>query len=196
MSQPQTTFADLVTRLRAGDATAAEELVRLYESSIRREIRCRMSDPRLRRVFDSMDICQAVMSSFFARAAAGQFDLQRPEQLLQLLRGMARKKLAHHARQQQAARRDVRKVEALGGEVDSPGPDATPSRIVAGRDMLSQVMKRLNGDEQQVAQLRSQGYEWEQIADQLGGTSEARRKQLARALDRVTRELGLEGDDD
>jgi len=41
-----------------------------------------------------------------------------------------------------------------------------------------------------VADLRGQGYEWAEIAAQLGGTAEARRKQLARALDRI--ELALE----
>jgi hypothetical protein len=31
------------------------------------------------------DICQSVMASFFVRAAAGQFNLERPDELIRLL---------------------------------------------------------------------------------------------------------------
>ena len=52
---------------------------------VRFEARLRLTDPRLRRQYDSLDICQSVLASFFVRAAAGQYDLDRPEQLLKLL---------------------------------------------------------------------------------------------------------------
>ena len=42
-----------------------------------------------------------------------------------------------------------------------------------------------------LAERRVLGRTWEEIAQELGGTPEGRRKQLARALDRVMRELGL-----
>ena len=75
------TFADFLRRVRAGDEQAAAELVRRYESAVRVEVRMRLADSRLRRVLDSMDLCQSVLASFFIRAAAGQYDLERPEQL-------------------------------------------------------------------------------------------------------------------
>jgi RNA polymerase sigma-70 factor (ECF subfamily) len=52
-------------------------------------------------VFDSMDICQSVLASFFVRAAAGQYDLQEPGQLIALLFRMARHKLAHQVARQE-----------------------------------------------------------------------------------------------
>ena len=61
----------LLTRLRAGDEEAAVELVRRYELAIRVAIRTNLSDPRLRRQFDSLDVCQSVFASFFKNAAAG-----------------------------------------------------------------------------------------------------------------------------
>src|SRR5947209_14849908 len=102
---------ELFGRLRAGDAEAAAELFRRYEPAIRRRVRVwlRLQDPRLRRVFDSMDICQSVLASFFLRAAAGQYDLEEPGQLIALLFRMAQHKLAHQVARQQAARRDVRR---------------------------------------------------------------------------------------
>jgi RNA polymerase sigma-70 factor (ECF subfamily) len=196
MSEPDT-FRDLIRRVRGGDNRAAEELVRQYEKVIRLEVRCRLSDPRLRRVFDSMDVCQAVLGSFFVRAAAGQYDLERPEQLVHLLKAMARRKLAFQARLQRAARRDVRRVEAPEHDGwDGAGPDPTPSRVVVGKDLLEQVQRRLTVEERQLAERRAQGREWADIAAELGGTPAARRKQLSRAMDRVAQELGLETRDE
>ena len=63
-------IAELIGRVRDGDARAAEELVRRYEPLIRREVRFRLHDSRLRRVFDSMDVCQPVLASFFLISAA------------------------------------------------------------------------------------------------------------------------------
>src|SRR5437588_6308118 len=96
-------YTAFVRRVRAGDQEAAAELVRRYEPEIRLEVRTwlRLRNPRLRRVFDSMDVCQSVLGSFFVRAAVGEFDLERPEQLIRLLVGMARNKLAERVRHHQ-----------------------------------------------------------------------------------------------
>jgi RNA polymerase sigma-70 factor (ECF subfamily) len=185
---------DFIRRVRGGDEQAAEELVRLYEPEIRREIRgwLRLRDPRLRRIFDSMDICQSVLASFFVRAAVGQFDLHEPRQIVQLLVAMARNKLAQQVRFHKRQRRDIRRSE---GNEPLPGwavaPQETPSQLVSRRELLEMVRTRLSTDERQVADLRARGYDWSAVAAELGGTSEGRRKQLDRAIDRVERELGL-----
>src|ERR1043166_5920283 len=100
MMQDPSSFADLIRRVRTGDADAATEIVREYEPAIRRSLRLRL-DPRLRRTADSMDICQAVLCSFFVRAASGQYELETPEQLLKLLATMARHKAQKVRRDQQ-----------------------------------------------------------------------------------------------
>lgn len=187
------TFADLIARVRAGDEQAATDLVRQYEPLVRREIRLHLEDRRLSRLFDSLDVCQEVMASFFVRAAAGQYDLDEPSQVLRLLVTMARNKLASAARRERQQRRDIRRnaggQDALN-ELAAAGP--TPSQLVAGRELLIEMRRRLTEDERQLADLRSQGMGWPDIAGQLGGTPQARRVQLNRAMDRVLRELGLE----
>src|SRR5690242_7706534 len=100
-----TTFEELMRRVRAWDQDAATELVRRYEAAIRRAVRLRLADSRLGGLFDSMDICQSVLGSFFVRAASGQYDLETPEKVLGLLVAMARNKLASLARRQGARRR-------------------------------------------------------------------------------------------
>src|SRR5271165_4547447 len=93
-------FRKLIERVRAGEQEAASDLVRQYEPEIRRAVRLRLTDPRLHRFVDSMDICQSVLANFFVRVHAGQFELDRPEQLLRLLVTMARNRLYDQARRQ------------------------------------------------------------------------------------------------
>jgi RNA polymerase sigma-70 factor (ECF subfamily) len=189
-------FQDLIRRVRAGEGKAASELVRRYEPTIRREVRLRLRDPRLRRMFDSMDVCQSVLGSFFIRAAAGQYELNSPQHLQRLLVTMARNKVVKQVHRQRAARRDHRRTAADPVQViDLAAPDASPSRYVAARDLLREAQERLSAEERRLAELRSQGMEWADIARELGGTAGGRRKQLDRALDRVARELGLEEED-
>ena len=186
-------FVDLIGRLRVGDARAAEELVRAYEPAIRMEVHCRLRDPRLRRAFDSMDVCQSVLASFFVRAAAGEFDLEQPDQLRKLLVGMARKKLFFQVRKQRAQRRDVRRLEPIiRDDAAAATTDPSPSRLCEAKDLLHSFQQRLTPQERQLSDLRAQGWDWLDIAAQVGGTPSGRRKQLTRAINRVARELGLD----
>jgi RNA polymerase sigma factor (sigma-70 family) len=194
-------FPALIARVRAGDELAAAELVRRYEPAIRRAARVRMVDTRLNRLLDSMDICQSVLASFFVRAALGQFDLETPDQLLRLLATMARNKLAGQAKGHRAARRDFRRNEAAPGDRNDEagggaewiaGPDPTPSRDLAARELLEEALRRLSPEEKRILDCRVQGGHWAEVAAELGSSPEALRKRLARAVDRVAHELGLD----
>jgi RNA polymerase sigma-70 factor (ECF subfamily) len=188
-------FAEFIRRIRLGDERAAEELVRRYEPEIRLEIRTRLRlrDQRLRRVFDSLDVCQSVLASFFVRAAVGEFDLDDPSQLVRLLVGMARNKLAERVRHHHRQGRDVRRLDGLAaGEAVVAAADESPSQTVAGRELLAKFRERLSPEERQMADLRSKGFDWAAVAVELGGTPEARRKQLTRAVARVGEELGID----
>jgi RNA polymerase sigma factor (sigma-70 family) len=186
-----TSFADLVARLRAGDQSAAAELVRRYEPAIRAAARSRMADTRLRRLFDSVDVCQTVLASFFARMVLGQYQLNSPDDLVKLLVGMARNKLITQVNRHQAGVRDYRRTEAVDDAAaprPAPGtPD--PARQAAATDLLAEVYRRLSPAERRLVELRQQGMEWAAIAAAVGGTAQALRKQHARAVARVAEEL-------
>jgi RNA polymerase sigma factor (sigma-70 family) len=186
-------FDDLIRRVRAGDQEAANVLVKSYEPFIRRAVRFRLADARLGTLLDSMDICQSVLASFFIRAASGQYELQTPGQLLKLLTAMARNKLNSQARKQHAQRRDARRVDS-GGQDAGQFVDArvSPNVEVDARDLLQEVHRRLAPDERRVLELRNQGRDWATIAADLGGGAEALRRKLSRALDRVSKQLGLD----
>jgi RNA polymerase sigma-70 factor (ECF subfamily) len=187
-------FLLLIQRVRAGDQDAATELVRQYEPAIRRAVRFQLRDSRLRRALDSMDVCQSVMGSFFARAALGQFEIDKPEQVLRLLVTMARNKLATQARKPHIRRQETGGLEpGEAAKVAEPvSPDITPSRQAAGRDLLEAFRNRLSDDERELADQRAAGREWGEIAAARGESAEALRKRLARALDRVSQQLGLD----
>jgi RNA polymerase sigma-70 factor (ECF subfamily) len=186
-------FAEFLRRIRSGDEEAAAELVRRYEPLIRREVRMRLTDPRLCRLFDSGDICQSVLLSFFVRAATGQYRLEQPRDLRNLLVAMAQNKLVsrsrRHRREGRGPMTAINPQQTLDALVDG---HPCAERITIARDLLVQVRQRLTEDERSLAELRGQGCSWPEVAAQVGGTSEARRKQLARGLDRVMHELRLD----
>jgi RNA polymerase sigma factor (sigma-70 family) len=186
-------FEELIRRVRAWDQEAAAELVRRYEPAIRRAVRVRLAGARLGNLLDSMDICQSVLKSFFVRAASCQYDLETPEQVLKLLTAMARNKLGSQARKQHALRRDNRRASAIGDEGSRlVAPGDSPSAATVVRDLQQEVRRRLTPDEWRLLELKNQGHDWAEIAAQVGGLPETLRKKLARAIDRVVAELGLD----
>ncbi|HEX5269054.1 MAG TPA: sigma-70 family RNA polymerase sigma factor [Gemmataceae bacterium] len=192
MSQ-RNSFIDFLRRVRAGDEGAAVELVRLYEPAIRREVRLRLTDPAVTRLVDSVDVCQSVLRSFFVRARAGQYDLDSPADLLRLLVRMARNKAINQARRVRARPADACREPGGPEALDSlAGSAPAPGAVLADRDLLAAVFERLTEEERRLAELRGEGCNWAEVSARLGGTPDARRKQLSRALDRVTRQLGID----
>lgn len=192
MCRETSRFIEFIARIRGGDEAAAADLVSRYEPMIRREVRMRLLDSRLRRVLDTADICQSILASFFVRAAAGQYDLDDPHALLKLLLGMARNKTAQAARGQYRQRRDAKRQRGFeDGEEHFDRGARTPSELVARGEILARMEELLTEEERELARLRRDGYSWMEIANQLGGTPNARRMQLDRAADRVCHELGL-----
>src|SRR5256714_14194111 len=186
-------FEGLLYRVRGGDSEAAFELVRRYESAIRVAVRTHLSDPALRQQFDSVDICQSVLASFFVRAAAGQYDLHEPGQLVALLRRMAHNKLAMQVRSQHQQRRDVRRVSSISTTLAMPADkNPGPEQQAVHRDLLSRAYALMDPEVRRIADCRAGGTAWEEIATRLGGTAEARRKQFQRAMDQIAQTLEIE----
>jgi RNA polymerase sigma-70 factor (ECF subfamily) len=188
-------FQELMQRVRRGEEAAAVELLRRYEAPLRHVIHVRLVDARLRRLLDSVDICQSVLASFFVRAALGQYELNQPADLLKLLATMARNKLIDQARRPGVEGQVERQVplDKLP-ERALTSPEGTPSQQAVLHELVHEVRRRLPPQERQLLDLRNQGMEWAAIAAQVGGHSEALRKRLSRAIDLVAAELGLEKD--
>jgi RNA polymerase sigma factor (sigma-70 family) len=190
-------FRELIRRVRDRDQDAAHELATRYESAIRRVVRIHLRDVRLRQVLDSMDICQSVLASFFVRTALGEYELESPEQLINLLAAITRNKLRNQVNRMRAQRRDIRKAVAMDEDgVVVADRASDPAEQASAREILQKVYERLDPAERYLAEQRSIGRTWPELADELGGTDVALRKKLTRALNRVMAELGLDENPD
>jgi hypothetical protein len=77
-----------------------------------------------------------------------------------------------------------------GGDCVDPSP--SPSDEVSGKELLEAFRIRLSDEERYLADQRSRGRPWAEIAAEVGGKPDALRVRLERAVDRVARELRLE----
>ena len=185
-------FSTYVARLRAGDQAALEELVARYTPVIKLEARMRLRSPHLRAVLDSMDVCQSVLKSFFLRAAAGQFDIDRPDDLRKLLVQMTCNKSLEAARHEYAQKRDARRSVELGDEAHQVSGGDDPVGEVEWQELLIRGRQMLSAEERQLSEARAAGQTWDEIAATMGGTPDKLRMQFSRAQDRIAEALGLE----
>ena len=190
--ESSTDFARLFDQIQSGDEAAARELVQKYEKELLREVRRRLRDPTLRRVLDSMDICQSVLANFFPRAADRQFALRSPEDLKGLLIEMVKNKICDHARAQKTQKRDTQRMHSQSvDELALADSDETPSMVLSKKEALERVRERLSPAELQIAELWCDGQSWESISARIRESPEALRKRFERAIKRVRAELGL-----
>lgn len=187
-------FSDLISKVRARDDKAAAELFQRYEPELKRIVRIRLTSPQLRRVLDSGDICQSVFCNLYLRLASGQFELSSPGELLRLLASMALNRVNDKARHHLAQKRGSGQAQAWLPEhlAQLHSPTGGPEREASFRDLYQQTLSLLDEDERQLAVLRGQGMEWQEIAVERGEQPDALRKRLGRALDRVAKQLDLD----
>jgi hypothetical protein len=107
---------------------------------------------------------------------------------------MARNKVRDEARRQRASRRDRRCLERV--------PDSrleaildhspSPSKIVAGHELIREIYNHLSSEERYLAEQRALGRPWAALASESHASPDSLRKKLTRAIDRVSRQLGLD----
>ncbi|QEG21705.1 RNA polymerase sigma factor [Mariniblastus fucicola] len=183
-------FTSLMDKARSGDSEAAQKLVQLYEPEIRRAARMRLTDSKLRRIVDSIDICQSVFGKFFETAQSPKgIDLKKPEQLLGLLVTMTRNRVVDEHRHQTAQKRNAGDgvVEAAANLLvsDDPGPKTE----IEMKDMLAKVRSRFTAEELEIADLRGEGLTWDEVAKRLQVSADSCRKRLERGIERVREEM-------
>jgi RNA polymerase sigma factor (sigma-70 family) len=188
------TFPRMMRLVQQGDQEAAARLVKQFEPKIHTAIRRLLMFNHLRREFDAQDISQIVLATFFARKLAMTCNLKNSDALARLLVRMAKNKIRDEVRKMRAGRRDHRRLEPGQAEYVLEAlaqRNANPSKIVAIRELVREVLERLSDDERMLAEKRSQGVNWVAIANEHGESPEALRKKLARAVERVRYQLDL-----
>jgi RNA polymerase sigma factor (sigma-70 family) len=186
-------FEDLMGRVQLGEPQAWDELVRGYGKMIQMMIRCRLTNRQHRRLLDSMDLLQSVFANFYVGVAAGQFKLKTEEDLKKLLMKITSNKITSWARKQQAARRNPQRLQCDDpNQAEGIDSAPSPSQVVANKELVQEIRRRMSAAEQQLMELRLANFSWEEIAGKSGSTPDQARMQYNRAIERVKRELGIE----
>src|SRR2546425_10436683 len=103
-------LSDFLARIRAGDESAARELLTRYEAQVRLVVRRQL--PRLLRSrFDSLDFLQSVWGSFFRRVRTGPAEFEDARHLVAFLAPAAKNKGIDEYRRAASREQDMPREE-------------------------------------------------------------------------------------
>jgi RNA polymerase sigma factor (sigma-70 family) len=183
----------LLERFRDGDDLAAEALFSRYFERLTLLARSRLA-PRLARRTDPEDVVLSVYRSFFVGARAGRFVLSRGGDLWRLLASITKHKLLRQARHHGADRRSIDRElpldQAEEGRFPMRQQDPTPEDALALADELERVFALLNPLGRRVLELRLQGAQLSEIAEDTGRSERTIRRTLGQIRDILSERLG------
>ena len=185
------TPAELVARWQQGDQQAATELFQRHVDRLVALAQTRLSSKLSQRI-DPEDVVQSAYRSFFAGTRDGRYDLQRGGDLWQLLVTITLHKLHNQVRHNLAHKRAVNQEQSLERDLD---PGETPTAMTAQEpspleavtliDEVEQLMRGLNPEQRSILQLRLQGYDLREIANE----TQCSHRTVCRVLERVRQQL-------
>lgn len=198
MNRPvASSFVELIGQVESGSDEAAAELLDRYGASLRRIARIRLHGSEIRRVLDSQDIFQSVMAIFFQRVQTGDFDLAAPEDMIRLVSTMIRNRVTDKVRRHHAQRRDLRRNLSMQDDsiVVADSMDS-PSVLVSREELIGRFRALLTQQERLLLDERALGYTWQELAERFSSTPDQLRKQLSRAIEKISRQLSPSGSHD
>jgi RNA polymerase sigma factor (sigma-70 family) len=184
MATPE--LADFFAVLRSGDGQAVEELLRQLDPILRRIIRLRLTDGRLRRLMDTTDIVQSLLKNFLGQSATDHPAATGPDRLCAYLAA------AVHHKIYTKMRKERRHAGSLPDGWEPLSPEPPLGQQVESQDLRQAVRARLAEQARRLFDLKVQGLTWAEIAEQTGGHPDALRMRLRRAVATALGELGCE----
>lgn len=188
MSEAQSDLAELLQRIREGSDDAVRTFIERYGPYVLMIIRRRL-DRRLRSKFDSLDFMQDVWASLFVDPPMPDA-FTEPKSLFKFLAKMARNKVIDALRQGAAQRNDVKRERSLDGSVFAAvaatrATSPTPSAIAVANEQWDQLVTESPELDQQVLDLRRQGFKQADISRRLNLHPKTVRRVLQRYSLRV-----------
>jgi RNA polymerase sigma-70 factor (ECF subfamily) len=185
-------FPELMARLRAGDADAAERVFRHFTQRLIALARSRL-DAAVRQKVDPEDVLQSVYRSFYRRHLEGQFDLDGWDGLWGLLARITLRKCGRQVKHFRAARRDVRREaadEAAPEEEADEGWEAlarepTPPEAAQLAEAVEGLLAGLEGRDREVVSLALQGYSAAEVSARLNRPERTVYRLLARVKEQL-----------
>jgi DNA-directed RNA polymerase specialized sigma24 family protein len=170
-------------RLRSGDQDEVERLLRRLEPSLRRVIRMRLVDDRLRRVVDTSDVFQSLMKDFLSQQRRDG----SPREISAGLYAYLAAAVHHKVRTRE--RKERRKVPLSAESLDVAATQPAVDRQIENREFVETVRNKLDDDLRRLFDLNSEGFTWKEIAERVGGNPDALRMKLRRQLANILIEL-------
>ncbi|MCA9189380.1 MAG: sigma-70 family RNA polymerase sigma factor [Pirellulaceae bacterium] len=188
---PDELSIELLARYRQGDNAAADALFERFASRLIALARTRIS-PKLGRRIDAEDVAQSAFRSFFGAVDEGKFDISQSGDLWRLLTAITLNKLRMQARYHLADKRGLAREESTASGENCSGyapeqlaQDPSPQEAAALEEIVQNVMLTLEPLQQRMLELRLQGYQIEEISQQV----ERSERTVRRLLDRIKSEL-------
>lgn len=176
----------LIEGLRRSDSEIQHEFYYRYQGALHLIVRRRMNPAFLRR-FDSDDVVQSTLRTFFRRVQTGDFEMLQAERLWNLLCAIAltklREKLRFHSRMRRAIQREC-SLQQTDGAMD-PGaglsvPDDSPSQEIDFADAFEAILLSLDEKDRLLIDLRLQGRSNQDAAVDLGVSERTVQRMLIR----------------
>ena len=187
-------FADLMTNLRAGNEDAAAQVFKQFAHRLIGLARSRI-DRAFRPKMDADDVVQSVFRSFFVRQLKGEFQLEDWDSLWSLLTVLTLRKCGHRIEYFRAARRDLRREishqplsedETCSWEAIARQP--TPSEAAVLHETVEQMLRGLDKHNRRIVELCLQGFNAGDVSIQVGCSERTVKRLLARIKKRLMRQ--------
>ncbi len=175
----------LLARLRGGQQQAATDLYLRYAQRLRALVRSRCS-PQLARRLEPDDIVQSVFRRFFKRVLHGDYDVPPGEELWGLFLVIALNKIRTEEAFHRAGKRDVR----LASDTADPAQLATHEASAILNLCVEDALGQLTPQQRAMVELRIQGHEVAEIAQQTGRSKRTVERTLQEIRARLRELLG------
>lgn len=174
----------IIELLAAHDDGAAQRVFDQYVNRLISLARSRLSS-RIKRRVDPEDVVQSAFRSFFRRAGEQAFELADSGDLWRLLVVITLNKLRRRVEHHQAAKRSVsREAQPVlsddGSAIEFDGKFDTPEAAVELQDELTHLTQSFDETQRRMIELRLQGYQLEEIADDVGKSERTVRRTMDR----------------
>ena len=135
---PTPELQEFFAKIQGGDEAAVEAMLQEMDPFLRRVIRMRLIDGRLRRSVDTTDILQSLLKDFLRQPAASEPAEASSTQLCAYLAAAVRHKI------QTRLRKERRHAGSLPEEWDTASPAPDVGRRVEDQEFASAIRARLD----------------------------------------------------
>jgi RNA polymerase sigma-70 factor (ECF subfamily) len=193
----ESSFVDLIERLRAGDPDAATLIFRRYAKQLICLARHRLDQVILQKV-DPEDVLQSVFRTFFRRQADGKIRLEGWHSLWGILAIITVRKCAHQNRHYRTQAHNARKevnVDAApywaeaGVSWEAVAREPTPADAAILAETLEQAFAELDPRDKEILRLSLRGHSTTQISEQVERTERTVQRVLERVRARLEKQV-------